>query len=152
QAPATVNLSAAASDASGVGKVEFYRDATLIATVTSPSSGTTTSGTYTASDTNVPAGTYRYTAKAYDSANPAVTSTTPGVPVSSSAVGAATVNVAAAANGGVASASSTWNGSFPASSAINGDRKGLNWANGGGWQDATSGSFPDWLQVNFAAP
>src|SRR5581483_644289 len=63
-APAAVNLSSTATDMVGtIGRVEFYRDSTLVATVTSPSSGTTTSGTYTASDSNVPAGTYSYTAK-----------------------------------------------------------------------------------------
>ena len=34
--------------------------------------------------------------------------------------------------------------------AINGDRKGTNWGAGGGWNDATAASFPDWLQVDFA--
>ncbi|MGI8672793.1 MAG: discoidin domain-containing protein, partial [Luteitalea sp.] len=34
--------------------------------------------------------------------------------------------------------------------AINGDRTGANWGAGGGWNDATPGSFPDWLQVDFA--
>ena len=58
-APATVSLSATATDAGGpIGKVEFYRDTTLIATVTTPTSGTSTAGTYTAIDTNVPVGTY----------------------------------------------------------------------------------------------
>jgi hypothetical protein len=60
-------------------------------------------------------------------------------------------NVALASNGGVASASSTFTpGSYPASGAINGDRKGANWGSGGGWNDAAPGnSFPDWLQVDF---
>jgi hypothetical protein len=59
------------------------------------------------------------------------------------------VNVALAANGAVATASSTINSNYPASAAINGDRKGQNWGSGGGWNDATSGSYPDWLQVDF---
>ena len=46
--PATVNLSADAADADGtVSKVEFYRDATLIATVTMPSAGTPSAGIWT---------------------------------------------------------------------------------------------------------
>src|SRR6185436_19114656 len=62
------------------------------------------------------------------------------------------VNVAAAANGAVASASSTINSSYLPGGAINGDRKGLSWGNGGGWNDGTASTFPDWLQVDFAGP
>ena len=38
---------------------------------------------------------------------------------------------------------------IPASAAINGDRRGTNWGSGGGWNDATASSYPDWLEVNF---
>ena len=58
-------------------------------------------------------------------------------------------NVAAASAGATASASTTYPGYGPAG-AINGDRRGANWGAGGGWNDATPGSFPDWLQVDFA--
>src|SRR5262249_44174568 len=47
------------------------------------------------------------------------------------------VNVAAAVNGAVAFASSTPDTGYGASGVINGDRKGLNWGNGGGWNDGT---------------
>ncbi len=57
-------------------------------------------------------------------------------------------NVALASNGAVARASSTYN-NYPASAALDGDRKGLNWGTGGGWNDATSSSYPDWLEVAF---
>src|SRR5712691_3091359 len=60
------------------------------------------------------------------------------------------VNVAASANGGVASASSTLSGSFPAAGANNGDRQGTNWGNGGGWADSSYGTFPDWVQIDFS--
>ena len=63
---------------------------------------------------------------------------------------AESVNVAAATNGGVATASSTHSAALPPGSVINGDRKGVGWGNGGGWEDATAGIFPDWLQVTFA--
>ena len=59
-------------------------------------------------------------------------------------------NVALAANGAVASASSTYNANYPASAAINGDRKGLNWNAGGGWNDANANAYPDWLEIAFA--
>jgi len=65
--PATVNLAASASDSDGtITKVEFYRDATLIATVTS--------APYQTSDPNLQAGSYVYTARAYDSSSVATTS------------------------------------------------------------------------------
>lgn len=59
------------------------------------------------------------------------------------------VNVAAAENGAVAVASTTKNDEFPASAVIDGDRKGLNWATGGGWSDGTPGEFPDTLEIQF---
>jgi hypothetical protein len=58
-------------------------------------------------------------------------------------------NVALAANGGVATASSFQSG-FEPSAATNGDRKGLNIGAGGVWVDATQNSNPDWLQVDFS--
>ena len=63
--------------------------------------------------------------------------------------GASPVNVAAAANGATATASSVLNANFPASGVINGDRKGLNWGSGGGWADNSAGTFPDWVQIDF---
>ncbi len=59
------------------------------------------------------------------------------------------INVAAAANGGTATAASTDEGYTPAA-AIDGDRKGLNLTAGGGWRDNTPGVFPDVLEVDFA--
>jgi hypothetical protein len=53
-------------------------------------------------------------------------------------------NVALAANGGVASASSTYSSPFAPANAIDGDRK-----SGFYWNDGTLGSFPDWLEVDF---
>jgi hypothetical protein len=135
-----------------ITKVEFYRDATLIGTVMSPSSGTVSSGVWSFSDTNVPAGTYRYMAKVYDSGSTAASSTSAAATVSVSAMGAGAVNVASQANGGVASASSAYTAAgsnHPPSGANNDDRKGVNWSVGGGWADATQDSFPDALQVNF---
>lgn len=59
-------------------------------------------------------------------------------------------NVAAASNGGTATASSTLNANYPASALINGDRKGLGWGSGaGGWHDATWNSFPDSVEIQF---
>lgn len=58
------------------------------------------------------------------------------------------INVAAAANGASATASSTEDNYSP-DAVIDGDRKGLNLTAGGGWRDDTPGSFPDWIEVEF---
>ncbi len=76
-------------------------------------------------------------------------STTPTYTTSSTVVDR--INVAAAANGGSATASSNLNDQYPASAVINGDRLGVGWGAGGGWRDGTPGSFPDWIQVDFSA-
>jgi hypothetical protein len=59
------------------------------------------------------------------------------------------INVALSVNGGVASASSTLSSGFPVSSINNNERAGVNWGNGGGWNDSTGNTFPDWVQINF---
>jgi hypothetical protein len=61
-----------------------------------------------------------------------------------------TANIALASSGAIASADSTLNSGYPASAVINGDRKGLNWGNGGGWNDGTTNWFPDSLEVTFS--
>jgi len=58
-------------------------------------------------------------------------------------------NVAAAAAGAVAWASSEYGANFAASAAIDGERAGRGWGAGSGWNDATT-TWPDWLQVQFA--
>jgi Bacterial Ig domain/Secretion system C-terminal sorting domain len=61
-APANVPLSATATDKDGsISKVEFYNGTTLL--------GTSTTAPYTYNWTNVSAGTYTITAKAYDNLN-----------------------------------------------------------------------------------
>jgi len=68
---------------------------------------------------------------------PAVTCTTP-------------INVAATSAGATATASSTFTDrNYSPGGAIDGDRKGLNWENGGGWNDSTRGVWPDALNVSF---
>lgn len=54
----SVTLSATASDAHGINRVEFYAGATLV--------GTATTSPYSVTWSNVPAGTYAITARAYD--------------------------------------------------------------------------------------
>ena len=55
-----------------------------------------------------------------------------------------------AGNGGVATASSNNSASFPVSAINNNERAGVNWGNGGGWNDNTANAWPDWVQVNFS--
>src|SRR5688572_16295827 len=59
-------------------------------------------------------------------------------------------NVAAQANGAVASSSSVFGAGYAPSSVINGDRRGANWGKNGGWIDGTPTNFPDWVQITFA--
>ena len=59
-------------------------------------------------------------------------------------------NVALAANGAVAAASSAHTCcGFSTTGAINGNNRGP-WSNGEGWNDATPDSVPDWIQIEFA--
>jgi cell division septation protein DedD len=60
-------------------------------------------------------------------------------------------NVALASNGGVASASSTYDNNFPVTAVNDGDRLGLNWGSGGGWADGTPNVWPDWVEIDFNA-
>ncbi len=60
------------------------------------------------------------------------------------------LNVAAAANGAVATASSAHTCcGFSTTGAINGNFRGP-WGQGEGWNDATENVVPDWIQVDFA--
>ncbi|HQU47703.1 MAG TPA: PQQ-dependent sugar dehydrogenase, partial [Casimicrobiaceae bacterium] len=61
-------------------------------------------------------------------------------------------NVALATLGAVASASSSFSVEFAPSTTIDGETAGVDWGNGGGWNDATGASWPDWLQVAFDGP
>jgi len=134
-------LSATANDSDGsISKVDFYDGATLI--LTSPG----TANPYTGTWNNVGAGVHILTAVATDNLG----ATTTSAPVSITVMPAGTVNVALDANGGIATASSTYDSRFAPSGANNGDRKGLSWGSGGGWADATANAYPDWLEVDFS--
>jgi hypothetical protein len=137
-APATVPVTASASSSNGIAKVDFFANGIPI--------GTDTTNPFGISWSNVAAGSYTLLAVATDGAGAATTSAPVGITVNPAS---GIVNVALAANGGVATASSTYSGSYAPGGAINGDRKGANWSAGGGWNDATSNTFPDWLEVDF---
>jgi streptogramin lyase len=95
-------------------------------------------------------GTHAITAVYSGDANNAASQSAPLSQVVNGSGGS--VNVALAANGGVASASSIYVApgyAFPVAAVNDGERAGLNWGNGGGWNDATTNAFPDWVQINF---
>ena len=139
-APAAFTVSANASDSDGtIADVAFYAETTLI--------GRDTVAPYSVPWSAVPAGTYHLTAVATDDSGAQTTSQVVTVTVTSSA--GPRVNVALASNGGVATASSIYYSAYGASGVNNGDRKGANFGYGGGWNDGTYGSFPDWLEVAF---
>jgi subtilisin family serine protease len=142
-APASITLNASASDADGtIGSVTFYANGSPI--------GADTASPYTIDWTGVPAGSYSLTAVAADDDGATTTSGTVSVTVNPAGGGGGLVNVAAAAAGGIASASSSHSSIYAPAGANNGDRLGINWGNGGGWNDATSGVYPDWLQIDFS--
>jgi hypothetical protein len=70
----------------------------------------------------------------------------PSAPIEDMNLPSSDINVAL---GGTVSASSTHGGGFPISSINNGDRTGAPWGNGGGWNDANSNEFPDWIVIHF---
>jgi hypothetical protein len=143
-AGATIDLAANASDTDGsVTSVAFYANGTLL--------GTDTASPFTWSWPNVAAGTYVLTAIATDddsatapSSNSSTVTVTPATPPPGR------TNVALATNGATATASSTYSSGYAAAGAINGDRRGQPWGGGGGWNDATSNTWPDWLEVDFS--
>ena len=141
---AAVSLEATASDADGtVSRVDFQVNGTTVGTDT-----TAVGGVFTTTWTPSLAGSYTVTAVATDDDGATRTSNPVAVVVTPPP---GRVNVALAANGGTAVASSTDSSSFPTIGAINGDRKGLQWGSGGGWQDGTANAWPDWLEVRFDA-
>ena len=68
-----------------------------------------------------------------------------------SSIASTSTNFALAANGGVASSSSVHSIGYATGGLNDGRRSGAVWGSGGGWNDATPWSFPDWAQVNFSA-
>ena len=143
-APATVPITVTAAESGGtVASVAFSANGALI--------GTSTTAPFSFTWTNVAAGSYTLTAVATDTSGRAGAASS-GVPITvNPAVGGMPVNVALAANGATAVASSTYNATFAAASAITGNRAGLGWGTDGGWADGTPNAYPDWLEVDFAA-
>ena len=144
-APATTTLTASASDPDGtITKVDFYANGALI--------GSDTTSPYASSWTGVAAGLYALTAVATDNRGFTATTATTSVTVAAAPpppTSTQRVNVALASGGAKATASSTFSSNYSTSFAIDGNRKASLW--GMTWGDATSGTFPDWLRVDFGA-
>ena len=61
-------------------------------------------------------------------------------------------NYALASNGGVPSASSVYSAAYPVAAINDGDERAARWGAGGGWNDGTASTFPDWVQVTLNGP
>ena len=139
-APASIPLAASASDDSVVEQVAFYANGVPI--------NTDTLAPYSFNWTGVAAGTYTLTAVATDDDEATTTSAPVVITVNNGTQ--SRVNVALATNGGIATASTTYNANFLPSTTNDGDRTGRRFGSGGGWSDKTPGAFPDWLEVAFS--
>ena len=100
-APATINFAATASDSDGVARVEFYQGTTKL--------GEDTSSPYTFSWTNVAAGAYSLTARAFDNLGASANSAVVNVTVNTPANQAPTVSLTAPANNATFTAPATIN-------------------------------------------
>ncbi len=147
----TVTLTATVTGANPTGSVGFTDNANPITGCTAlPLTGSGNARTATCPATGLTVGAHGIVASYvgdagnFASVSLALTQNIDPVPTGS-------INVALAANGGVASASSTLPGRAPGV-LIDNERAGINFASagyGGIWKDATYGAFPDWAQVNF---
>lgn len=66
-------------------------------------------------------------------------------------------NVALASRGATVSVSSTYSSATPASSIIDGNRRGNPWGSGGGWSSRYLAGYPtvsapEWIEISFASP
>ena len=137
-APASLTITASAADTDGlVTSVAFFVNGALL--------GSATSSPFSLPWNNVLPGGYTLTAVATDNSGAVGFSNVVIITVAMPT----RMNVALAANGGVASTSSTFTANYPASGANNGDRRGINWGSGGGWNDGTLNAAPDWLVIDF---
>ena len=156
-AGSSVTFTATVTGSAPTGTVNFNDGATSIAgcaAVALAGSGNTLTAACTTA--SLSAGTHGIAASYGGNAgNLASTSAALSQVVNSVGGGGVPSNVALAANGGVATASSNFVGTGYASTAAavnNGERAGLNWSGGGAWKDGTSAVFPDWVQINFNGP
>jgi hypothetical protein len=144
----SVSFTATVAGSNPTGSVVFKDGANSISGCTAVALvGSGNSKTAACSTSALTAATHSITASyGGDAGNAGSTSATLSQVVSPSA----SINVALASNGGVATASSTYSSSFAVSGIINNVRTGANWGVSGGWNDGTANAFPDWVQINFS--
>ena len=142
-APASIVVSAAASDSDGsVASVAVLRERRV-------ARHRHVGAVHGRTGRTLAPATYVLTAVATDNSG----ETTTSAPVTITVLAIPNrLNMALASNGGIATASSILNANYPPSGAINGDRRGLNWGAGGGWNDGTPNAWPDWIEVAFNGP
>jgi hypothetical protein len=148
-AGATVTFTTTVAGTSPSGTVNFKDGASSIGSCSAVTlSGSGNTRTAQCASSALTAGTHSITAVySGDATNNGSTSSALSQVMNNSSSGS--VNVALASNGGVASVSSTFSSSYPASAINNGDRAGLNFGAGGVWKDGTPGVFPDWVEIDF---
>ncbi len=146
---ASVTFTATVAGSSPTGSVNFTDGGSSIAGCAAVA---LSSGKATCTTSSLAAATHSIVANYGGDTNNAASASTAFAQVVNAGGGGSSIDVALAANGGVASASSTYvypGYSFPVSAVNNGDRTGLNWGQGGGWNSATANAFPDWVQITF---
>ena len=155
---AAIPLSISTSSLTAGNVAAAYSQALVAAGGTKPYSWSVASGTLPAgltlssagviSGSPSAAGTTDVTFQVTDASTPPV-STTKLLSIIVNAAVSNRNNVALAANGGVATASSVKSSSYPAAGVNNGEHIGLDYGKGGVWVDGTSNNYPDWVQVTF---
>ncbi len=150
---ASVTFTATVTGSNPTGSVNFTDGGNSIAACAAVAlSGSGNTGTAACSTSSLAAATHSIVANYGGDTNNTASASTAFAQVVNAGGGGSSIDVALAANGGVASASSTYvypGYSFPVSAVNNGDRTGLNWGQGGGWNSATANAFPDWVQITF---
>jgi hypothetical protein len=149
-AGANVALTATVAGAAPTGSVNFKDGGTTITGCgTAALSGSGNSRTATCSSSALAVGAHSIVATYSGDAGNSPSASNALSQVVNAVAGGST-NVALASAGGVASASSAYSTGYPVASINNNERKGASWGSGGGWNDATGGVFPDWVQINFS--
>jgi len=149
-AGSTVTFTATVAGNAPTGAVGFQDNgATIWGCASAVLSGSGNTRSATCSTNGLVAGAHAITASyAGDAANSGSTSGSLGEVANPPTNG---TNVALAANGGVATASSSMGPANLPNNVNNNQRSGAGLlTGGGGWADAGAGVFPDWVQIDFA--
>ncbi len=147
---ANATFTATVTGTTPTGGVSFSDGASTLCAAVPFSGGSGNARTATCSTSGLASGTHSIVAAYNGDAHNQGSASTPLSQVVNGAGGS--VNVALASNGAGALASSTYvlsGYNFNVASIIDNERAGANWGHNGGWNDATSNSFPDWVEVDF---